>query len=63
MVRKNRRSLALLSSAVCALFAANAHGGTSTNTAGPVQQGQSNGGTGNPSLNNPAETISMGGLA
>ncbi len=35
--------------------------GTSTNTAGPVQQGQSDGGTGNPSLNNPAVTISFAG--
>ena len=35
--------------------------GTSTNTAGPVQQGQSDGGTGNPSLNNPAVTITLAG--
>jgi hypothetical protein len=35
--------------------------GTSKNTAGPVQQGQSDGGTGNPTLNNPAITISFSG--
>jgi hypothetical protein len=35
--------------------------GTSTNTKGTVQQGQSDGGTGTPSLNNPAVTISFAG--
>jgi hypothetical protein len=38
-----------------------ARAGTSTNTVGPVQQGQSDGGTGNPSLNNSAITISLAG--
>ena len=35
--------------------------GTSKNTAGPVQQGQSDGASGNPTLNNPAITISFSG--
>src|SRR5450432_4168595 len=37
------------------------HAGTSTNNTGPIQQGQSDGGTGNPALNNPAVTISFSG--
>ncbi|MDB5303864.1 MAG: hypothetical protein JWM97_1413 [Phycisphaerales bacterium] len=53
----------LRAAAFTALAAVPAFGGTSTNTTGAVQQGQSDGGTGNPSLNNSAETISLSGAA
>ncbi|MDB5292095.1 MAG: hypothetical protein JWL69_3336 [Phycisphaerales bacterium] len=57
----SRARTVLRVAALAALAAAPAFGGTSTNTTGPVQQGQSDGGSGNPSLNNPAETISLSG--
>src|SRR5450432_1685466 len=37
------------------------HAGTSNNTTGPVQQGQSDGGANTPANNNPAITISFSG--
>jgi hypothetical protein len=64
MKRKNESIItaALAAIASAGLILPNlAQGGTSTNTAGTVQQGQSDGGTGNPSLNNPAVTISFAG--
>jgi hypothetical protein len=59
--KKAKKVLTLAGAATAALGVINAFGGTSTNTVGPVQQGQSDGGTGNPALNNPAVTISFSG--
>ncbi len=63
MRKFSKKSNAILLGAVASIgsLATVAWAGTSTNTAGPVQQGQSDGGTGNPALNNPAVTISFSG--
>ena len=59
---KQKKNALALAGAVAATFGAiNAFATTFTNTTGPVQQGQSDGGTGNPSLNNPAVIISFAG--
>jgi hypothetical protein len=67
-VNQNKKQTSALLRAAAATVAslfifhpALAPAGTATNTAGPVQQGQSNGGTGDPALNNPAVTISFAG--
>jgi PEP-CTERM motif len=52
---------AVVSAAASILSQSTSAASPPTNTAGPVQQGQSDGGTGNPALNNPAVTISFSG--
>src|SRR5208282_2082864 len=59
--RQIKNTPALASAIAAVLGGANVLATTFTNTTGPVQQGQSDGGTGNPSLNNPAVTISFAG--
>lgn len=60
-ISRINRGLILAGAVAAAMNSIQAFAGTSTNTSGPVQQGQSDGGTGNPSLNNPAVTISFAG--
>ena len=62
MKKFSRKTNAILLGAVTSIWfvpTTRAGNGTYTNTAGPVQQGQSDGGTGNPSLNNPAGSSSI----
>ena len=57
----SRRWAAIAGAVVAALNVPTSHADVSTNTHGPVQNGQTDGGTGNSALNNPAETISFSG--
>ncbi|HVT88256.1 MAG TPA: dockerin type I domain-containing protein [Tepidisphaeraceae bacterium] len=60
--KRSRAARTLLAAAAFAVVGGSgAWAGTSTNTAGPVQQGQSDGLTGNPLKNNPAVTIAFSG--
>src|SRR5580692_11432967 len=59
--RQKKNAAAVAGAVAAVLSGINVFATTYTNTSGPVQQGQSDGGTGNPSLNNPAVTISFAG--